>query len=330
MHDKTVYKICSEQDWAAAKAGGALTLAGDDKRDGFIHLSARDQVKGTLEKHFKGLHRSSHSERRRRAPARGRVAMGDFARRRAVPAPLCRSAGERRDLRRARRRLQIFGVSHKIMAGFYEPPPPPSGASIRKPRITGPCGRSNTAWGRASPAPTRPRSPSTPSALPSPIRSASPPGSTRTPRCRARCCGSASASSRSARVTPRPQPGNPKPRLFRLAEDHAVINRLGFNSAGMGSRRAARLRPRARVAPASSASISARTRTAWTASPITRRAADARRLWRLFRRQHLLAQHAGPPRSAEGERSRIARQRPARAAGSDGEDRRSCSRSRPI
>jgi len=33
-------------------------------------------------------------------------------------------------------------------------------------------------------------------------------------------------------VPPRPQEGNPKPRLFRLAEDRAVINRLGFNSAG--------------------------------------------------------------------------------------------------
>lgn len=33
-------------------------------------------------------------------------------------------------------------------------------------------------------------------------------------------------------VTPRPQPGNPKPRLFRLREDAALINRMGFNSAG--------------------------------------------------------------------------------------------------
>ena len=33
-------------------------------------------------------------------------------------------------------------------------------------------------------------------------------------------------------VTPRPQPGNPKPRLFRLPADRAIINRLGFNSAG--------------------------------------------------------------------------------------------------
>ena len=34
-------------------------------------------------------------------------------------------------------------------------------------------------------------------------------------------------------VTPRPQGGNPKPRLFRLPEDRAVINRMGFNNAGM-------------------------------------------------------------------------------------------------
>ena len=36
-------------------------------------------------------------------------------------------------------------------------------------------------------------------------------------------------------VTPRPQPGNPKPRMFRLAEDRAVINRLGFNNQGQAA-----------------------------------------------------------------------------------------------
>ncbi|MCA0453748.1 MAG: quinone-dependent dihydroorotate dehydrogenase [Chloroflexi bacterium] len=34
-------------------------------------------------------------------------------------------------------------------------------------------------------------------------------------------------------VTPQPQPGNPQPRLFRLPEDHALINRMGFPSGGM-------------------------------------------------------------------------------------------------
>lgn len=34
-------------------------------------------------------------------------------------------------------------------------------------------------------------------------------------------------------VTPRPQPGNPKPRLFRIPEANAIINRLGFNNHGV-------------------------------------------------------------------------------------------------
>ncbi len=34
-------------------------------------------------------------------------------------------------------------------------------------------------------------------------------------------------------VTPRAQPGNPKPRMFRLPEHHAIINRMGFNNLGI-------------------------------------------------------------------------------------------------
>lgn len=34
-------------------------------------------------------------------------------------------------------------------------------------------------------------------------------------------------------ITPRPQSGNPKPRIFRLPADRALINRLGFNNAGL-------------------------------------------------------------------------------------------------
>lgn len=36
-------------------------------------------------------------------------------------------------------------------------------------------------------------------------------------------------------VTPLPQVGNPRPRLFRLVEDKAVINRMGFNNDGAGA-----------------------------------------------------------------------------------------------
>jgi dihydroorotate dehydrogenase len=47
-------------------------------------------------------------------------------------------------------------------------------------------------------------------------------------------------------LTPRPQPGNPRPRMFRLIEDEALINRMGFNNGGVAAAvervRAARLR----------------------------------------------------------------------------------------
>ena len=36
-------------------------------------------------------------------------------------------------------------------------------------------------------------------------------------------------------VTPRPQPGNPRPRLFRLPPANALINRFGFNNVGVGA-----------------------------------------------------------------------------------------------
>ncbi len=69
-------------------------------------------------------------------------------------------------------------------------------------------------------------------------------------------------------VTPLPQAGNPRPRLFRLDPDQAVINRLGFNSQGaaavLHAARGAR-QPRA----ASSASTSAPTRTRPIAPPTT-------------------------------------------------------------
>ena len=34
-------------------------------------------------------------------------------------------------------------------------------------------------------------------------------------------------------ITPKPQDGNPKPRMYRLVEDNALINRMGFNNIGM-------------------------------------------------------------------------------------------------
>lgn len=50
-------------------------------------------------------------------------------------------------------------------------------------------------------------------------------------------------------ITPRPQAGNPKPRLFRLVEDEAVVNRMGFNNDGLeaAAARLARRNPAAGI-----------------------------------------------------------------------------------
>lgn len=47
-----VYKICDRNSWEQARAGGRYFGSSDDARDGFIHLSAPDQVAATLERHF--------------------------------------------------------------------------------------------------------------------------------------------------------------------------------------------------------------------------------------------------------------------------------------
>ena len=73
-------------------------------------------------------------------------------------------------------------------------------------------------------------------------------------------------------ITPLPQPGNDKPRVFRLSEDRAVINRYGFNNDGMVSAasRLDRFRASA-VGRVLSVSISVPTRTVPTALLIIRK-----------------------------------------------------------
>jgi dihydroorotate dehydrogenase len=50
-------------------------------------------------------------------------------------------------------------------------------------------------------------------------------------------------------VTPRPQAGNPRPRLFRLRREQALINRMGFNNGGLDAMRARLARGAARPGP---------------------------------------------------------------------------------
>src|SRR5579862_926848 len=78
-------------------------------------------------------------------------------------------------------------------------------------------------------------------------------------------------------VTPLPQPGNPRPRLFRLTEDRAVINRMGFNNQGLEAF-AARLEARRGRSGVVGANIGANKD---SADRIGDYVAGLRRLWRL-------------------------------------------------
>ena len=102
-------------------------------------------------------------------------------------------------------------------------------------------------------------------------------------------------------VTPRPQAGNPKPRLFRLGEDAAVINRMGFNNAGMDGDGSAH-----DAAPARRHHRHQYRRQQGQRRPHRRLphgVREAGAACRLCDGQHLLAQHAGPARPAEPRRA---------------------------
>lgn len=49
-----VYKVVDESQWQRAREDGSYNGSADDARDGFIHLSTRSQLAGTLAKHFQG------------------------------------------------------------------------------------------------------------------------------------------------------------------------------------------------------------------------------------------------------------------------------------
>lgn len=49
-----IYKILAQTAWNEAQKEGVYQGSADDIRDGFIHFSTKEQLQGTLEKHFKG------------------------------------------------------------------------------------------------------------------------------------------------------------------------------------------------------------------------------------------------------------------------------------
>ncbi|GAA4765706.1 DUF952 domain-containing protein [Novosphingobium ginsenosidimutans] len=53
-HPATAFKILTAEQWAQFDADGVFRGAPVDLADGYIHLSAADQLQGTLDKHFAG------------------------------------------------------------------------------------------------------------------------------------------------------------------------------------------------------------------------------------------------------------------------------------
>ena len=51
---RSIYKICPASAWREAERAGVYRGSADDARDGFIHFSEASQLKGTLEKHYRG------------------------------------------------------------------------------------------------------------------------------------------------------------------------------------------------------------------------------------------------------------------------------------
>ncbi len=51
---RVVYKVVDQSQWLRAREDGSYNGSADDARDGFIHLSTRSQLAGTLAKHYQG------------------------------------------------------------------------------------------------------------------------------------------------------------------------------------------------------------------------------------------------------------------------------------
>ncbi len=52
--ESIVFKILTGEQWRLFQESGTFSGSPDDERDGFIHLSARHQVHGTMQKHYSG------------------------------------------------------------------------------------------------------------------------------------------------------------------------------------------------------------------------------------------------------------------------------------
>ena len=311
--DMVVFKIVATEEWSEAEAAGVFAGAAVDRADGFIHFSTAEQAPETAAKWFAGrddltlaaVDAEALGADLRWEPSRGGAlfphlyaALAD-ERGRLVASAAART-GRAPCFRepRAVRLAKVAGSGSQASAGGDGPS---RGDQRAEDRAAGEAagrpirGLRSRSWGCGFP-----------------IRSGSPPASTRTPRFRAAMLKLGFGFVEVGTLTPRPQDGNARPRLFRLHEDAAVINRFGFNNEGF-ERAQARLerRPPGVIGVNLGANKDAADRVADYVLGVRTFAALADYLTH----QHLLAQHAGlaRPAAARGaRRSDRARRRRAR------------------
>ncbi len=230
-----IYKIAPGALWREAEAAGVFVGSPVDLKDGFIHFSDAAQVRETAARYFAGeadlvLAAIDASKLGRSAP------LGGIARRRALPASLraARDGGGRMgeaaagwsgrgahlpgyrlmfDRLYELARRPIFAIepelAHRLAIGVLHTPLARLGAPANDDRLK----RSLLGLD-----------------FPNPIGMAG--GFDKNGEAIDGLLALGFGFVETGTVTPLPQPGNPKPRLFRLAGDAALINSLGFNSGG--------------------------------------------------------------------------------------------------
>ena len=243
-----VYKIVATEEWIEAEAAGVFAGASVDRADGFIHFSTAEQAPETAAKWFAGRGDLSLAAIDAEALGQG-PALGAVARRRAFPSSLCPPADERGRL--------VASAAARIgrRPCFREP------RGVRLAKMAGPVLRrlpAETAHRAAINALKIAPPASAPSSdprlavevlgltFPNPLGLAA--GFDKNAEVPGAMLRLGFGFVEVGTLTPRPQDGNARPRLFRLSEDAAVINRFGFNNEGFARARARlerRRRPRA-------------------------------------------------------------------------------------
>jgi dihydroorotate dehydrogenase len=225
-----IYKILRAPEWEAFDAAGETAGAPVDLADGYIHFSTAAQAAETAAKHFAGPRGCGSGGRDRRA---GRPPVGAVARRAALPASLRGAPAEHvvwarpLPLGRGRPRLpggdRVSTIERLGLAVFHRLDP--DGARPVAPGAEGGA-RAAAGAGDVGAAARRPAGLS----LPNPVGLAA--GYDKNAEALAPLMRAGFGFLEVGAATPLPQPGNPRPRLFRLAQDRAAINRFGFNNDG--------------------------------------------------------------------------------------------------